>query len=304
MIYDILIIGAGPAGLTAGIYAKRANLNVLVFEKYIPGGQIVNTNEVENYPGFEKLSGYELADKMLNHFNAIGAELKYEEVLQIIDLGKIKKVITNKQEYETKTVIIATGTEPRKLDVENEEQLSGRGISWCAICDGPMYKEKEVVVVGGGNSAVEEAIYLSSLASKVTVIQNLEDLTADKKAQDNLKSKENVEFKFNSQVNKFLVDEKGELIGVEISNKDKKIEVIKADGVFEYIGLIPITSFLKNLNITNEYGYVIANEKMETKIKGIYAAGDSNFKQIRQIVTATADGAIAVQNALKYLENN
>lgn len=302
MLYDVLIIGAGPAGMTAGIYAKRANLKVAIFEKYAPGGQIINTAEIENYTGHSKMSGYELATHMLNHTESLGVEIKYEEVLEVKDEGKIKKVITPDHTYETKVVIVASGTVPRRLNVENEDALASRGISWCAICDGPMYKDKKVIVIGGGNSAVEEAAYLSTLASHVTVIQDMPHLTADKKAQDILMAKQNVDFKFSSRVQKFLLTEEGNMKGVEITNAEGKTEEILADGAFEYIGLIPVTTFIKDLGITNNYGYLEVNEKMETKVPGIYGAGDANVKQIRQVVTATADGAIAVQNALKYLE--
>lgn len=302
MLYDVLIIGAGPAGMTAGIYAKRANLKVAMFEKYAPGGQIVNTAEIENYTGFEKTSGYQLATSMLNHSASIGVELIYDEILEVIDNGSIKKLITPNGEYETKVVIIATGTVPRRLGVENEDMLAANGISWCAICDGPMYKGKEVIVVGGGNSAVEEASYLATITNKVTVIQNLPELTADKKAQDILLAKENVEFRFGAQVQKFLVNDLNGMKGAQILNDKGEVEEIYANGVFEYVGLIPVTTMVEKLGVTNKFGYVEANEKMETKVPGIFSAGDVNVKQIRQVVTATADGAIAVQNALKYLE--
>lgn len=302
MLYDVLIIGAGPAGMTAGIYAKRANLKVAMFEKYAPGGQIVNTAEIENYTGFQKTTGYQLATEMLNHTEAIGVELIYDEVTEVIDEGSIKKLITPTQTYEAKTVIIATGTVPRRLGVENEDMLASNGISWCAICDGPMYKGKDVIVIGGGNSAIEEASYLSTITENVTVIQNLDHLTADKKAQDILKAKENVDFRFSASVQKFLVNETNGMKGVEIINAEGNKEEIYAQGVFEYVGLIPVTKMVEKLGVTDKYGYVIANEKMETSVPGVFSAGDVNVKQIRQVVTATADGAIAVQNALKYLE--
>lgn len=302
MLYDVLIIGAGPAGMTAGIYAKRANLKVAMIEKYVPGGQIVDTAEIENYTGYQKLTGYELATNMLNHTESIGVELLYDEVIEVKDLGKTKQVITNNETYETKVVIIATGAVPRRLGVENEDQLANKGISWCAICDGPMYKGKELIVVGGGNSGVEEAAYLATLATKITLIQDMPHLTADKKAQEILFEKDNVEFRYSAKVNKFLMTEDGNMKGVEITNKDGEKEEIHADGVFEYVGLIPVTDMVKDLGITNKFGNVITNEKMETKIPGIYSAGDVNQKEIRQVVTATSDGAIAVQSALKYLE--
>lgn len=301
-MYDVLIIGAGPAGMTAGIYAKRANLKVAMIEKYVPGGQIVNTAEIENYTGYQKMSGYELATNMLNHTESIGVELIYDEVINVIDEGNFKKVVTPNQTIETKVVIIATGTVPRRLGVENEDALASRGISWCAICDGPMYKGKDVIVIGGGNSGVEEAAYLATLANKVTVIQDQPQLTADVKAQEILRSKENVEIILGAAVNKFVLKDDHSMAGVEITKADGTIETVKGDGAFEYVGLIPVTEMVKDLGVTNKFGYVEVNEKMETKVTGVYSAGDVNAKQIRQVVTATSDGAIAVQNALKYLE--
>lgn len=301
MIYDVLIIGAGPAGMTASIYAKRANLNVAMFEKYVPGGQIVNTAEIENYPGFKKGPGYALATAMLEHTESLEIPLIFDEVTNIVDEGSIKKVITPIQTYETKTVLVATGTVPRRLGVLNEDRFASNGISWCAICDGPIYKDQRVVVIGGGNSAVEEAIYLATLATHVTVIQNLPNLTADKKAQDILRKAENVDYRFSAKVLEF-VEEDGKLKGVLIENSQGKEELIEADGVFEYIGLIPTTEMVKGLNIANQFGYLEVNEKMETKVPGVFAAGDVTVKQIRQVVTATSDGAVAAQNILKYLE--
>lgn len=302
MLYDLLIIGAGPAGITAGIYAQRANLKVAMFEKGAPGGQLVNTNEIENYTGSKKMAGYELATMMIDHAYDIGVEVIYEEITKVELDGNVKKVFTDNQTYETKAIIVASGTVPRRLGVENEDQFAMNGISWCAICDGPLYKGKKVIVVGGGNSAVEEASYLASFTTHVTVVQNLEDLTADKKSQDILRKFKNVDFRYSSLVKKFLGDEKG-LTGAIITDKDGNEEKIEADGVFEYVGLIPVTEMVKDLGITNDYGYIVANEKMETKVPGVYAAGDVIVKQIRQVVTATGDGAVAAQNALKYIES-
>lgn len=301
MLYDVLIIGTGPAGITAGIYAKRANLKVAMFEKDTPGGQLSKYNEIENYTGAKKVAGYELATMMIDHAYDLGIEVIYDEVTEVKIEGQIKKIVTPNEVYETKAVIVATGNVPRRLGVENEDALAMNGISWCAICDGPLYKGRKVVVVGGGNSAVEEASYLATLATHVTVVQNLSELTADKKAQDILKSMKNVDFRYSTIVSKFLKDDKG-LTGVIVKSEDGKEETITADGVFEYVGLIPVTDMVKDLGITNKYGYIEANEKMETKVGGIYAAGDVIVKQIRQVVTATADGAIAAQNALRYLE--
>lgn len=300
MLYDVLIIGSGPAGITAAIYAKRANLKVAMFEKDTPGGQLSKYNEIENYTGAKKVAGYELATMMIDHAYELDIEVIYDEVTKVELDGNLKKVVTPNETYESKVVIVASGNVPRRLGVENEDALAMNGISWCAICDGPLYKERKVVVIGGGNSAVEEASYLATLATHVTVVQNLETLTADKKAQDILLKMKNVDIILSSTVNKFLMDDKG-LTGVEINTPDG-IRTIEADGVFEYVGLIPVTDFVKDLGITNKWGYVEANEKMETKVPGVYAAGDVIVKQIRQVVTAAADGAIAAQNALKYIE--
>lgn len=301
MLYDVLIIGAGPAGITAAIYAQRANLKVAMFEKDTPGGQLSKYNEIENYTGAKKVAGYELATMMIDHAYELGVEVIYDDVTKVELDGSIKKLITPNQTYEAKAVIVATGNVPRRLGVENEDELAMNGISWCAICDGPLYKGRKVVVVGGGNSAVEEASYLATLATHVTVVQNLADLTADPKAQDILRSMKNVDIKYSTVVSKFLKDDKG-LTGVVIKSADGKEETVEADGVFEYVGLTPVTDMVKDLGITNKYGYIEADEKMQTKVPGVYAAGDVIVKQIRQVVTATADGAIAVQNVLRYLE--
>jgi thioredoxin reductase (NADPH) len=300
-MYDLLIIGSGPAGMTAGIYAKRANLNVAIFEKNAPGGQLVNYKEIENYTGYKKLDGFQLALNMFDHVQDIGVEVIFDEVSKVEVEGNVKKVVTNNETYETKAVIIATGNVPRRLGVEGEDELAMNGISWCAICDGPIYKDRKVVVVGGGNSAVEEASYLTTLASHVTIVQNLDDLTADYKAQEILKKAKNVDFHFGSLVKKFLKGENG-LKGVVITNKDGKEIEIEADGVFEYVGMYPVTDMVKDLGITTDYGYIVANDKMETKIPGVFASGDVIDKQIRQVITAASDGAIAAQNVLRYLE--
>lgn len=302
MLYDVLIIGTGPAGITAGIYAKRANLKVAMFEKDTPGGQLSKYNEIENYTGAKKVAGYELATMMIDHAYELDIEVIYDEVTKVELDGQVKRITTPNGVYESKTVVIATGNVPRRLGVENEDALAMNGISWCAICDGPLYRERKLVVIGGGNSAVEEAAYLSTLATHVTVVQNLDFLTADPKAQDILRSMPNVDFRFGSVVKKFEM-ENNTLTGVTIQNSQGEVETISAEGVFEYVGLIPVTTFVKDLGITNQWGYVIANEKMETAIPGIYAAGDVIVKQIRQVITAAADGAIAAQNALKYIES-
>ncbi|NLN50899.1 MAG: FAD-dependent oxidoreductase [Acholeplasmataceae bacterium] len=300
-MFDLVIIGAGPAGITAGIYAKRANLNVAVIEKGAPGGQMINTSEIENYPGFAKIGGADLALEMFNHGMSLGVQYIFDDVVELKD-GKLKQIITKTNSYQAKAVIIATGASPRKLNLEHEEMLSSKGISWCAICDGPIYKGKDVVVVGGGNSAVEEASYLAAIVKSVTIIQNLKELTADKKAIEILLKKENVKIHYQSTVQEFLIDENNNLIGVKIKTGNAQFKTIKTDGVFEYIGLKPETAAFTGLRILNDYGYIPTDENMATKLAGIFAVGDVREKQIRQVVTATNDGAIAVQSVFKYLE--
>ncbi|MFA7377040.1 MAG: FAD-dependent oxidoreductase [Acholeplasmataceae bacterium] len=301
-MYDLIIIGAGPAGMTAAIYAKRANLNVVLIEKGAPGGQMVNTWEIENYTGLKKQSGADISMAMFDHVMSLGVQYEYGNVLKVEQEGNVKKVITEDKTYETKAIIVASGMLPRRLGLEHEDMLASNGVSWCAICDGPIYKGEDVVVVGGGNSAVEEASYLATLCKHVTVVQNLKELTADKKAQDILRKQKNVTIHLESVVTEFIIDEKDKLKAVKIKSDQGDEKVIETKAVFEYIGAIPVTDFLKETGVLNAYGFIDTNEKMETKVEGIYAAGDVRTKQIRQVVTATSDGAIAVQNCLKYLE--
>lgn len=301
-MYDLIIIGAGPAGMTAAIYAKRANLNVVLIEKGAPGGQMVNTWEIENYTGLKKQSGADISMAMFDHVMSLGVQYEYGNVLKVEQEGNVKKVITEDKIYETKSIIVASGMLPRRLGLEHEDMLASNGVSWCAICDGPIYKGEDVVVVGGGNSAVEEASYLATLCKHVTVVQNLKELTADKKAQDILRKQKNVTIHLESVVTEFIIDEKDKLKAVKIKSDQGDENVIETKAVFEYIGAIPVTDFLKETGVLNAYGFIDTNEKMETKVEGIYAAGDVRTKQIRQVVTATSDGAIAVQNCLKYLE--
>lgn len=264
---------------------------------------MVNTGEVENYPGFKSISGADLALEMFNHAVSLGVDFMFDDVLSVTD-GHIKQVFTASEKLKAKTIIIATGASPRRLGLANEDRLASKSISWCAICDGPFYKGKDVVVVGGGNSATEEANFLATIATSVNVVQNLDKLTADKKTIDSLLAKQNVTIHYNSVVTEFVVDEAGDLTGVQIKNTLGEKTIIKTDGVFEYIGLKPATEIFKDLNIIDSYGYILTNEKMETALKGIYAVGDVRSKQIRQISTAINDGAIASQNALKYVEEN
>lgn len=300
--YDLVIIGAGPAGMTAAIYGARANLSVLLLEKLAPGGQIINTHEIQNYTGVGTINGAELAYKMFEHTQELQVAFDYGTVKAIVVEDGIKKITCEEEDkvIEAKTVIVATGTVPRRLNVENEDRFAGENISWCAICDGAYYRDKDVVVIGGGNSAVEEAIYLAGLAKSVKVV-TLFDLTADPVSNDKLRSFENVEIYPYHTVEAFLGESK--LSGVRIqSTETKEAQEITCDGVFEYIGLKPSTTALKGLGILNDYGYVVVNEHMETSVAGIYGAGDVVTKDLRQVVTACSDGAIAAQRASKYVE--
>ena len=299
-MYDIIIIGAGPAGLTAAIYARRAEKSVLLIEKGAFGGQVTFSPKIENYPGFGELTGTELAEKMVDHAITLGAEFQMETVTAIKG-GDIKTVITDEGEYEAKAVIIATGAQHRHLGVEGEEKYLGNGISFCAVCDGAFYKDQTVTVIGGGNSALQEAILLAGTCKKVTVVQNLPYLTGEEALQKLLKSKENVEIICSSIVTSFTGD--GALDGIKIKNTETGEEsLIPCDGCFVAIGLIPATDFIKELVALDNYGYVDATESCRTDIEGVFVAGDCRKKEIRQITTATADGAAAALSAIKYID--
>jgi len=300
-IYDVVIIGAGPAGMTAAVYTSRANLTTLMLERGAPGGQMVNTEEVENYPGYDSIMGPDLSTKMFEHARKFGAEYAYGDVSEVVDGNPYKTVVVGGKEYKAKSVVVATGNKPRPLGVQGEAQLSGRGVSYCAICDGAFFKNKELVVVGGGDSAIEEAIYLTKLAAKVTVIHRRDELRATKILQERAFKNEKIEFIWNSTVEEIFGENRVQ--GVKIKNKQTgEITDFKADGIFIYVGLDPLSGAVENLGITNEAGYVLTNENMETKITGIFAAGDVREKKLRQIVTAASDGSIAAMAAQHYVE--
>lgn len=298
--YDVVIVGSGPAGMTAAIYAARANLKVLMIDKLAPGGQIINTQEIGNYTGIPSINGAELAIQMYQHTQDLHVEFLSKEVKNIKDDGNYKIVYLEDDELLCKTVIIATGTKPRKLNVEGEVNFAGNGISWCAICDGAQYQGKDVVVIGGGNSAVEESLYLSEIADSVTII-TLFDLTADAIACDRLKARNNVKVYPYQENIKFYGDTRLERVTCCDKNT-KEMRSFKADGVFEYIGLEPTTNNFSDLGILNEAGYVETDAFMHTKIPGIYAAGDCINKRLRQVITACADGAMAAQEASRYVK--
>lgn len=298
-MYDIIIIGAGPAGLTAAIYGRRAEKSVLVIEKGGFGGQVTFSPKIENYPGFNELTGAELADKMVEHAISLGAEFELETVTEIRN-GEIKEVITENGTFTAKTVIIATGAAHRHLGVAGEENYIGNGISFCAVCDGAFYAGQDVTVIGGGNSALQEAILLSATSKKVTIIQNLPTLTGEEALQKILREKENVEIICSSVVSGFEGEDA--LTGIRITNTDTNTEsTVPCDGCFVAIGLIPATDFIKDTVTLNAYGYIDAGESCKTNLDGIFVAGDCRSKEIRQITTATADGATAALAAIKYI---
>ena len=299
-MYDVIIIGGGPAGLTAALYAKRANKSVLVIEKGCFGGQITYSPKVENIPGFIEVTGNEFADKLVEQVLAQEADVDCSAVLEIRD-GETKTVITTDGEHEAKTIIIATGAKHRMLGLENEQALVGEGISFCAVCDGAFYENKTVAVVGGGNSALQEAILLSELASKVYVVQNLDDFTGEKKLVDILMAKSNVEVIFGTVVDSLIGET--ELKGIVIKNNhSQEIRELTLDGLFIAIGLIPQNEIFKKVVELDSYGYIVAKEDCTTSASGIFVAGDCRTKRIRQVTTAASDGAIAAMAACDYID--
>ncbi|HZG73194.1 MAG TPA: thioredoxin-disulfide reductase [Chondromyces sp.] len=301
-IYDVVIIGAGPAGMTAAVYTSRANLSTLMLERGIPGGQMANTEEVENYPGYDHILGPELSTKMFDHAKKFGAEYAYGDIKEIIDGKEYKTIKAGAKEYKARAIIVATGAEWKKLGVPGENELGGRGVSYCAVCDGAFFKGKELVVVGGGDSAVEEGVYLTRFASKVTIVHRRDELRAQKILQDRAFANEKIDFIWNHTVKQ--INEKDGKVGsvTLVSTENGEEREFKADGVFIYIGMLPLSKPFQNLGITNESNYIVTNDQMETKVPGIFAAGDVREKTLRQIVTATGDGSIAAQAAQHYVE--
>ena len=296
---DILVIGAGPAGLTAALYARRGEKEVTVVEKGAFGGQITYSPRIENYPGFESVSGTELADAMVSQALNQGANLEPDEILSIEKTENGFRAIGEYGTYEAKTVIIAAGAKHRQLGVEGENRFTGEGISYCAVCDGAFYKGKTVAVIGGGNSALQEAVLLSEGCKKVILVQNLDHFTGEQKLIDTLKQKNNVEFITGTVVTEFLGET--DLTGIRVSGKDGE-KVLDVDGVFVAIGLVPQNGFAANLVSLDTYGYVPSDETTVTDCAGIFVAGDCRSKGIRQIATAVADGATAALAAIRYID--
>lgn len=296
-MYDCIIIGAGPAGLTAAIYLLRENKKIKIIEKETIGGKITSSARVDNYPGFTSISGSELADKLFDQVTNLGGEIDIEEMQSIKD-GKIKEVITDEGRYETKSIILATGTYFNTLKLENEENFLGNGISFCTVCDGAFYKNKVVAVVGGGNTAIINAIYLSTLAKKVYLIVREDTIRGEKANIDELLKKENIEIIYNSEVIKYLGE--NSITGITIKSKEETKDLV-VDGIFLAIGQVPETKEVNNLLNLDKYNYIEAKEDCQTNIAGIFAAGDVRSKKVRQLTTATNDGTIAALNVINYL---
>lgn len=292
--FDTIIIGAGIAGMTAAIYLKRENINVAIIEKEMPGGQMVKTPSIENYPGFDKIDGSSLAMNIYNQVEKLKIPFIFDEVVNIED-GKEKIIKTKNNKYKAKTILLATGRIPRKLNLSNEDKLIGRGISYCATCDGAFYKGKDVVVVGGGSSAVTEAIYLTNIAHKVTLLYRGENLRSENVLKEKLENIENAEIRYNTTIEE-IKEENGKVNEVILNNGK-----LKTDGIFVFIGYEPNISYLKSLNINMDNDYIIVDENMKTNIDGIYAAGDSIKKNLYQLTTAVGEAAIASNSIKKYL---
>ncbi|MEE0853738.1 thioredoxin-disulfide reductase [Eubacterium ventriosum] len=300
-MYDIVIVGAGTAGMSAAIYGVRSGKKVLLLEEKNYGGQIVNTPEVENYPGIIKTSGFEFATNLFNQAKSLGAEIKYEKALKIEDNGTLKTIVTNKNTYEAKTVIIATGAKNRQLRLENEKKLIGSGVSYCATCDGMFFRGRDVAVVGGGNTALEDAMFLSNYCNKVYIIHRRDKLRGEEKIAKAISEKDNIEMVWNSNVIKILGDNQVE--GITVKNSvDGSEKNIKVSGLFIAVGQEPDNYDFQSVIKLDEKGYVIAGEDCRTETNGIFTAGDCRTKSVRQLTTAASDGAVAAIGACEYID--
>ncbi len=304
MLYDVIILGSGPAGLSAAVYAQRARLNTLVIEeKPLSGGQILDTYEVDNYPGLPGITGFELAQKFRAHADQLGAEFVNEQVVAIKDCEEKKLVVTSKKTYETRTLILATGARHRKLMVPGEEKLMGKGVSYCATCDGAFFRGKTVAVVGGGDVALEDALFLARGCEKVYLIHRREEFRGAGILQERVKEVENIELLLNCRVTKILGEDQVTSLCVHNNMEETDYE-LQVQGIFIAVGIEPNTSAVEDVVEQDEQGYILAGEDTKTSIKGIFAAGDVRTKQLRQVVTAAADGANAVVSVERYLSGN
>ena len=301
-MYDILVIGAGPAGMTAAIYARRAGKTVLVLEAVNYGGQILNTPDIENYPVVAHISGFEFSKQVYEQALGLGAEFKFEKVVEIAREDGAFTLITPKNRYQGRSVIVATGSENRKLGVEDEARLTGRGVSYCATCDGNFYRNKVCAVVGGGNTALEDALYLADIAKKVYLIHRRDSFRGEETTAERLRARDNVEFVYNSNVTKLIAEKR--LKAIEVTNKlDGSVRTIELNGLFVAVGRVPENQNFANLIQLDEAGYVQSGEDCHTSAEGIFVAGDNRTKALRQLVTATADGAMAATEAVKYVNS-
>jgi thioredoxin reductase (NADPH) len=295
-MYDLIIVGAGPSGLTAALYALRANKKVLVLEAKTYGGQIINANLIENYPGILSITGYDYATNLYNQVKNLNGEIKFETVIRI---EEDKTVITNNNKYTAKSIILATGAKNRKLNIERETEFIGKGISYCATCDGNFYKDKVVAVVGGGNTALEDAIYLTDIASKVYLIHRRDEFKGESKYLEQLKNKDNIEFILNSNVVK--LNGNANLESIDIKNNEGQLKTIDVSGLFIAVGQEPNNQVFANIIDLDKYGYIISKDGVHTNIDKIYVAGDARVKDLRQLTTAVSDGALAATTAIKEM---
>jgi thioredoxin reductase (NADPH) len=300
-MYDVIIAGAGPAGMTAALYTSRARMSTLMVEKALPGGQMTKTEDIENYPGFEHILGPDLSAKMFEHSKKFGTEYIRGNIQEIREAYPYKTIVIDNTEYRTKSVIVATGAQHRMLGVPGEIELSGFGVSYCAVCDGAFFEDQELVVVGGGDSAVEEALFLTRFATKVTIIHRRDTLRAQQIIQKRAFEHEKIEFIWNHTVEEIQGD--GMVSGVIIKNLETgEMRNFSCNGVFIYIGMDPLSQCVQGLGITNDEGYIQTDEDMKTSVKGIFAAGDVREKKLRQVITATGDGSNAAIAAQHYVE--
>ncbi len=300
--YDLIIAGAGPAGLTAALYACRAGLNVLVLEKEAPGGKVVKTGEIENYPGFNSINGPDLAFKFFDQATSMGAKFEFSGLLDFEKQDIFTVELENGKEITCKSLIIATGTKENLLGVPGEKELYGKGVSYCAVCDGSFYKDVPVLVVGGGYSAIEEAIFLTRFASTVYIVHRSQNFRVDNKSLEKAKKNEKIKFILDSVVERINGDNKVESVDVK-NLKTQKTESFEVKGIFPFIGQYPVTSFIRHEEILNDQRHIKSDENMKTLIEGLFVAGDVRNTPFRQIATAVADGALAGQNAVSYIEN-
>ena len=302
--YDVIVIGAGPGGMTAALYASRANLKVAMLDRGVYGGQMNNTAEVENYTGFKSILGPDLAEQMYQSSIQFGADFVYGNVEKVtVDEDGIKHVKTDSGELEAPAIVIATGSQYRKLGIPGEDEYSGKGVSYCAVCDGAFYRGKDVTTVGGGDSAVEESEYLAKLVNNVNIVHRRDPLRAQKILQDRAFANDKIDFTWNTIVTEIVGDGK-KVTGVKTHNKETNEDrLVPTDGVFIYIGNVPMTEPFKDLGITDEQGWVITNDEMKTSVPGVFAVGDVRDKKLRQITTAVGDGGIAGQGVFSYIES-